>query len=80
MLEGKKVKCRTKADVVKLLDQDIVYLTERDIDQTGRGFFIPRFGQVRDYWKRQVNISGDWVSLSRIREMVLNEGQYEKQN
>lgn len=75
-LKGKQLKFKTRKDAILLFDKEIVYLRDQDIDKSGRGYFFPRYGQIRDYWKKQINIDGDWVSLSSIIEIVENEGQY----
>jgi hypothetical protein len=69
-LNGENIKPSSVAKAEKLIGVHIEYLPERDIDKSGRGFFIPRRGTVDQVHGRNIEISGSWFSFSQIREMI----------
>jgi len=63
----KKLKFKRRSDIIKNLDKDVIYTTNDDPS-------LLKFGQVNDYYKKQVKIGNKWVYLSEINDMVLNDG------
>lgn len=49
----------------------IVYLTERDIDKSGRGYFFPRTGKVEGTYHNNVIVDGVYIPAKTFREIKL---------
>lgn len=70
-LEGENIAPRTVADAKKLIGIAVEYLPERDIDKSGRGYYFPRRGTIESARGREIVISGDYLVMRNIREMIL---------
>lgn len=69
-LKGPNIAPKTVSQARKLTGTFVQYLAEEDIDKSGRGYIFPRYGFVEGGMGRDVIISGDYISISRIREMT----------
>ena len=70
-LAGENIAPRCAKDAKALIGKHVRYLKELDIDKSGRGYFSPKTGRVSDSHGRQIEIDGDYIMISTIREMVL---------
>lgn len=70
-LEGENIAPRTIAEARKLIGSWVEYLPERDIDKSGRGYYFPRHGEVESATGREIVISGSYLVMRDIREMIL---------
>lgn len=73
---------RTTAAARSLIGKKVKYLTEADIDKTGRGYFFPRVGVVVDVHRNEIAIDhpGNFcISMSSLREMILLDHEPEAQ-
>jgi hypothetical protein len=70
-LEGENVAPRTIKAAKALIGKNVEYLPERDIDKSGRGYYVPRYGTVEGAIGREIIISGDYHIMRNIREMVV---------
>ena len=70
-LDGEQVK--VDHIVLKtMIGVHVVYLLERDIDKSGRGYFFPRTGVIAEITGKNVDFgNSDWVSMSEIKEIIL---------
>ncbi|MFZ3286580.1 MAG: hypothetical protein WA191_06990 [Telluria sp.] len=68
-LEGENIAPRTSVEARALIGKRVEYLTERDIDKSGRGYYWPRFGSIESVKGRNIQIDGDWLTFRDIREM-----------
>jgi hypothetical protein len=60
-----------KAAVAKsLYGKKVEYLLACDIDQSGRGYFFPRYGVVRGQFGRNIQIGESWLCFNELIELV----------
>lgn len=73
-LEGEQVKLDSPT-IKSLIGTKVIYLRNRDIDKTGRGYFYPRYGIITDVLRKQVefNNNQDYGSIRDIVEMVIDK-------
>lgn len=69
-LEGLNIKPHNNKTAKSLIGKRVKYLHEIDIDNSGRGYFFPKYGTVEEVKGREMCIDGSWVSISEVREMV----------
>lgn len=63
-----------------LIGQRIKYLTDSNIDKTGRGYFFPQQGTISAVIRREIAIdepSNFTLDLARLSELVLTESPEE---
>lgn len=75
LLEGKNRAPKTAKEARALIGVRVEYLRNQDIDRSGRGYFFPRKGAVEDVNGKNLAIDGDWIAFSRLRELVVLEGE-----
>ncbi len=68
-LGGESIVPRYASEAKKLIGKRVEYLRQSDIDKSGRGYYFPRVGRVESATGRNIEIDGDWVSLSELVEM-----------
>lgn len=75
--DGKEnIRPRTAAEARKLIGKRVVYLQQRDIDKSGRGYFYPQYGVVAAVVGRQIAMNEPTnfvVHLANLIEMVLSD-------
>lgn len=69
LLGGKCIVPMYAGEAKKLIGKRVQYLQKRDIDQSGRGYFFPRTGDVVQAIGRNIEIGGSWISLADLVEM-----------
>lgn len=72
-LEGNNIAPATASEARTLIGKRVEYLREVDIDKSGRGYYWPRKGEVTDVCGRNIEVGGEWIGLSGLREMRLIE-------
>lgn len=73
-LDGQNVAPKTAKQARALIGKKVTYLTKFDIDRSGRGYFFPRTGVIREVHGKNVDVGHhDWIMLSSIVEMVVTE-------
>ena len=70
LLTGENIAPRCAKDAKALIGRQVKYLRETDIDKSGRGYFFPRIGNISDSFGRYIEINGDFILMSNIREMA----------
>ena len=71
LLKGQHIKVDTPT-LIKMIGKKVDYLLEKDIDKSGRGYFIPRKGTITEVYRKHVDFgNGDFTSFSSIREIIL---------
>lgn len=53
------------------IGEKVQYLRDVDIDRSGRGYYFPREGTIEEVEYRQINISGTWMLIRDIVEIVI---------
>ena len=68
-LEGEQI---NKDNLKSLKGQKVIYLLDRDIDKTGRGYYFPRIGTITHINGRTIDFddSQEFISLTKLRECV----------
>ncbi len=70
-LEGDNVKPTMASHAAPLKGKVIQYLTESDVDRSGRGYFFPRVGVVHGHVGKNLGVNGDYIPFSRFVEVVV---------
>ena len=72
LLYGDIFKLESTKKAKELVGKRITFLTKKDIDKSGRGFFFPRNGIVEEVYARNLRINGDWINFGSFVEIVIN--------
>lgn len=70
-LTGENIKPRTIKEARLLIGKRVSYLRDSDIDKSGRGYIFPQYGWIESAKGRHIVITGDYVHMSNLREMIL---------
>jgi len=70
-LEGTQIKISTAKEMRRHIGKRVKYLLKRDIDKTGRGYFLPRNGTIEDVHGKNINFGNEnYIYFSEIQEIV----------
>lgn len=58
-------------EVKKNIGKKVTYLTSRDIDYSGRGYFFPRIGTIQGTYRRSIIIDEEYIPINSMKEIVL---------
>lgn len=72
-LKGEHIEIKNTAVARKLVGKSITYLRSQDIDKSGRGYFSPQVGIIKEAYAGNIRIDGDWVMIRELKEIVLNK-------
>lgn len=73
LLSGKNIAPSTSAEAKALIGKEVVWICERDIDKSGRGYFFPKRGKIVAVLRREIAIddpSNFVIDLASLVEMV----------
>jgi hypothetical protein len=73
LIYGDNIAPRSAGDARKLIGTRVLYLRERDIDKSGRGYISPQYGTIVDVQGRNVaidHVNNFDIYLTELREMV----------
>ncbi len=70
-LTGVHITDRSTKNFRACIGSKVQYLRNWDIDKSGRGYFFPREGTIEQVANRQVCISGSWLMIRDIAEIVI---------
>lgn len=71
ILRGIPITDRSTKNFRACIWQYVEYLRHCDIDRSGRGYYFPREGTIEQVKSRQVCISGSWLMIRDICEIVI---------
>lgn len=70
LLGGENIKPSNAAQARALIGKQLQWLTEWEIDKSGRGYFFPKTGSIIAVHRREVEIeNGNFISISSFVEM-----------
>lgn len=69
-LDGENIKPHTTREARKLIGKKVSYLCQHHIDHNRGSSCLPKVGIITDVLNRELVISGDYILISRIAEMV----------
>lgn len=75
-LEGENIRPKLSSEAKALIGKKITWLSEQDIDKSGRGYFFPKYGTIVDVKGKNIAIDTpeNWILyIGDIREMVIKE-------
>ena len=70
-LKGEQIKIDTPT-IKKMIGKKVIYLLEKDIDKSGRGYFSPRTGTITEVYRKHIDFgNGDFIYFSQVKEIVI---------